>query len=87
MTRKCTALKRKGPIANALDFFKGLFEAPEPCDREAVYLGFDGAPLCKTCGEERKRDHEAGETMLALYQQEKLGKILPFPLRPIDGAS
>lgn len=66
-----------------MSFFKGLFDNT-PCPNEAVYHGPDGRPLCESCAFERKKAHEDGETILAIYQREKLGRIEEYRLRPTD---
>jgi hypothetical protein len=64
-------------------FFKAVFDTT-PCPNKAAYHGPDGRPLCESCAFDRKKAHEDGETILAIYQREKLGRIEEYRLRPID---
>ena len=80
---KCSARKPNAPTGDALSFIKGIFDNT-PCPNDAAYYGPDGRPLCESCALERKKAHEDGETIIAIYQREKLGRIDDYRLRPID---
>lgn len=82
-TPKCSARRPNAPTDDALSFVKGIFDN-SPCPNDAAYHGPDGRPLCKSCAFERKKAHEDGETVIAIYQREKLGRIDEYRLRPID---
>ncbi len=82
-TVKCSARKPNAPTNDALSFFKGLFDN-SPCPNDAAYHGPDGRPLCESCALERKKSHEDGRTILAIYQRKELGRIEEYRLRPID---
>jgi hypothetical protein len=80
---KCSARKPNASTADALSFIKGIFDN-SPCPNDAAYHGPDGRPLCESCAFERKKAHEDGETIIAIYQREKRGRIDEYRLRPID---
>ena len=79
---KCSARKPNAPIDDVMSFVKSIFDN-SPCPNDAVYHGPDGRLLCESCGLERKKAHEDGKTIIAIYQREKLGRISEFRLRPI----
>lgn len=80
---KCSARKPNAPTDDALSFLKGLFDN-SPCPNDVAYFGPGAQPLCEPCALKRKTDHESGTTLLAIYQQKKLGRIAEYRLRPID---
>jgi len=80
---KCSARKPNAPTDDAVSFLKRLFDNT-PCPNDAAYHGPDGRPLCEPCAFERKKAHEDGETILAIYQREKLRRIEEYRLRPAD---
>jgi hypothetical protein len=82
-TAKCSARKPNAPTGDVLSFVKGIFDN-SPCPNNAAYHGPEGRPLCESCALERKKAHEDGETIIAIYQREKLGRIDEYRLRPID---
>jgi len=80
---KCTARKHRTTPTDAASFIRTLFNS-SPCEEEAAYLGPDNQPLCEPCALERKRAHEEGATIAAIYQKEKLGAVLEYQLRRIQ---
>ena len=84
----CSALLSKPLQGNekAVDFVTRFFDSAR-CENPAVYLGPGGSPLCQSCGQRRKKDHEEGLTILSIIQQSQFGKILPYSLRPLPPAN